>query len=223
VFDRGHAKKERLMSEEVFKAIVDQLAEMGFWGRLSPHFYGEPLLDERLSKLMAYARKKLPLTKLVIFTNGDLLDPELYKELVDAGVDGFLVTQHGEKPSPKLVKLRRQREEKPDRGIRFDYRVFTSESELSNRAGLVDHAVLETKTDCDIPSENITIDHEGNVILCCNDYHSTVTWGNVREQHLTEIWQGKEYQRIRRNLKKGEFELEICRKCASGKLGLSET
>jgi radical SAM protein with 4Fe4S-binding SPASM domain len=221
-FDRGHAKNEKLMGEDVFRLIVDQLAEVGFWGRLSPHFYGEPLLDERLEGLMAYARKKLPLTKLVIFTNGDLLGPDRYQSLVNAGVDGFLVTQHGERPSPKLVKLRRKLDQTPDdRGIRFDYRAFTSESELSNRAGLVDHALLETKSDCGLPAENVTIDHAGNVVLCCNDYHSSVKFGNVRETHLMEIWRSEDFRRIRRDLLGGHFELEICQKCASGKLALT--
>lgn len=217
-FDRGHAKNEKLMGEDVFRLIVDQLAQVGFWGRLSPHFYGEPLLDERLEGLMAYAREKLPLTKIVIFTNGDLLGPDRYQSLVNAGVDGFLVTQHGERPSPKLVKLRRKLERKPERGIRFDYRAFTSESELSNRAGLVDHEHLETKTDCDLPAQNVTIDHSGNVVLCCNDYHSSVSFGNVRETHLMDIWRSEDFRRIRKDLLGGHFELEICQKCASGKL-----
>ena len=219
VFDRGSIHNENLMEEATFRTIVDQLASLGFWGRLSPHFYGEPLLDKRLPELMAYARKRLPYTKLVIFTNGDLLAPTVYDTLLEAGVDGFLVTQHGPKPPPNIVRLRRHRDEQGAR-VPLDYRVFTSETELSNRAGLVDHAALETKTDCSLPSENVTIDYQGNVILCCNDYHSTVTFGNVREQHLAEIWRSEKYKTLRRNLRHGDFELEICKKCASGKLGL---
>lgn len=224
VFDRGSIPNEKLMEEATFRAIIDQLASLGFWGRLSPHFYGEPLLDKRLPELMAYARQRLPYTKLIIFTNGDLLGPATYDALIDAGVDGFLVTQHGSKPPPNIVRLRRHREEHhastPRRSARLDYRVFTPQTELSNRAGLVDHAALETKADCSIPSENVTIDYRGNVILCCNDYHSTIKFGNVLEQHLGEIWNDAKYRSIRRNLKRGNFELEICKKCASGNSGL---
>jgi len=219
VFDRGSIHNEKLMEESTFRTIVDQLANLGFWGRLSPHFYGEPLLDKRLPQLMAYARQRLPYTKLVIFTNGDLLAPSVYDTLLEAGVDGFLVTQHGPKPPPNIVRLRRHRDEQGARAP-LDYRVFTSETELSNRAGLVDHAALETKTDCSLPSENVTIDYQGNVVLCCNDYHSTVRFGNVLEQDLAEIWRSEKYKTLRRNLRRGEFELEICKKCASGKLGL---
>ena len=221
VFDRGELKNERLMPLGTFCTIVDQLADLRFWGRLSPHFYGEPLLDRRLPDLMAYARSKLPYTKLVIFTNGDLLSTAVYQRLVDAGVDGFLVTQHGKKPAPELVRLRQHRDHHPEPHVRFDYRMFTRETELSNRAGLVDHGALETKSECSLPAENVTIDHAGNVVLCCNDYHSSVKFGNVHEAHLAQIWQGARYQQIRKGLKQGRFDLEICRKCASGKSGLN--
>ena len=220
VSDRGSIHNQRLMEETTFRTIIDQLASLGFWGRLSPHFYGEPLLDERLPDLMAYARKRLPYTKLVIFTNGDLLSPTAYDALMQAGVDGFLVTQHGPKAPPNIVRLRRHREENPGTHAQLDYRVFTSQTELSNRAGLVDHEALETKSDCSLPSENVTIDYQGNVVLCCNDYHSTIKFGNVLEQHLAEIWNGETYKSTRRNLLGGNFELEICKKCASGKQGL---
>lgn len=220
VFERGQLKNERLMAESTFRTIIDQLASLGFWGRLSPHFYGEPLLDERLPDLMAYARRRLPYTKLVIFTNGDLLDPGAYDRLVEAGVDGFLVTQHGKKPPPNIVRLRRHRVDQRPRHVKLDYRVFTPATELSNRAGLVDHAFLETKTDCWLPSENVTIDYRGNVVLCCNDYHSSVQFGNVEQQHLGEIWRGSAYQAVRKQLREGTFALEICKKCASGKNGL---
>jgi radical SAM protein with 4Fe4S-binding SPASM domain len=92
---------------------------------------------------------------------------------------------------------------------------------LSNRAGLIDHAQLETKTNCSLPSDNVTIDYQGNVILCCNDYHSSIKFGNVREQHLLEIWTKPGYQKLRKNLRRGRFDLEICKKCASGRAGLA--
>jgi radical SAM protein with 4Fe4S-binding SPASM domain len=221
-FDRGQLRNEKLMEVSTYRKIVDQLADLRFWGRLSPHFYGEPLLDKRLVELMAYTRRRLPLTKLVIFTNGDLLSPELYQRFAEAGIDGFLVTQHGPKEPSNLVRLRRHRSEPGAARLRFDYRSFTSETELSNRAGLVDHDVLETKQDCLLPSENVTIDYEGNVILCCNDYHSSIKFGNVNQSHLGDIWSDERFRRIRHNLAQGVFDLEICKKCASGRKGLAE-
>lgn len=47
-YDRG----KHLMSEKCYKKIIDELAGIGFRGRVSPHFYGEPLLDKRLPDLI---------------------------------------------------------------------------------------------------------------------------------------------------------------------------
>lgn len=52
-YDRGN----NYMDKKLFKKIIDELTSIPYKGRLSPHFYGEPLLDERLPKLLAYARK----------------------------------------------------------------------------------------------------------------------------------------------------------------------
>ena len=218
VFERGLLKNTQALADELFYRIVDQLAELRFVGRMSPHFYGEPLLDERLPKFIRYFRSKLPLAKFVIFTNGDYLTLELYETLVEAGVDGLLITEHGSKMPPGVNEVLAHRKRHGTDGVIVDYRKFTSETELSNRGGVVEHENLETKEDCDLPAENITIDHRGNVVLCCNDYHSSVTFGNIAEERLLDIWRKPNFVKLRRELRQGTFELEICKKCAAGKI-----
>lgn len=215
-FDRGLLKNEQRLSEELFERLLDQLAELKFTGRLSPHFYGEPLLDDRLERLVARYRTRLPLAKVVIFSNGDYLTVDRYLSLIDAGVDGFLVTQHSQQELPGVRAVQTYRRAHGADGVRFDFRAFSAQTELSNRGGLVQHALLETKADCHLPADNVTIDHEGNVILCCNDYFSSVSFGNIGREHLGDIWNKPSYVRLREELKRGRFELEICRKCAAG-------
>ncbi|PID51799.1 MAG: hypothetical protein CR972_05305, partial [Candidatus Moraniibacteriota bacterium] len=95
ISDRGAIKNERLMPVDVYKKIIDELAELDFTGRLSPIFYGEPLLRKDLADLMRYTCQKMPRAHIKMTTNGDLLTVERYLELVDAGVKKFLITQHG--------------------------------------------------------------------------------------------------------------------------------
>lgn len=220
-FERGLLRNEQRMSERLFERLVEQLADLNFSGRLSPHFYGEPLLDERLEQWVALVRRKLPLVKVVIFSNGDYLDLPRYHSLVAAGVDGFLITQHSEKELKGVTRIQEQRRRVGSQGVLFEFRKFDAGTELSNRGGLVDHDTVETKVDCRMPSENVTIDHAGNVILCCNDYFGSVKFGNIAERHLRDIWREPEYVRIRRELKRGRFELELCQRCAQGKRGLA--
>ena len=60
VYDRSLKHNSHLMSEHLFMKIINDLKEMRFAGRISPHFYGEPLLDKRLYRLMKYAHDTLP-------------------------------------------------------------------------------------------------------------------------------------------------------------------
>ncbi len=89
-YDRG----DYYMTTELFKKIIKDLADFPFVyrGRISPHFFGEPLMDDRLVSLMAYTKKHLPMAILIIHTNGLLLNNSQVEALVDAGVNGFIVT-----------------------------------------------------------------------------------------------------------------------------------
>ena len=69
------------MSEETYMKLIDDLARLHFRGRLSPHFYGEPLLDTRLPELISYAKKRCPNCYILVSTNGDFLTEELLKKL----------------------------------------------------------------------------------------------------------------------------------------------
>ncbi len=214
--ERGLLKNEQRMGDDLFERLLGQLADLRFAGRISPHFYGEPLLDERLESWIARCRGKLPLAKIVVFTNGDYLDVARYQSLVRAGLDGLLVTQHSAKPLRGVEAVLEHRRQHGAAGVRLDYRRFDADTELSNRGGLVEHDKLEVKTSCRIPAENVTIDHQGNVILCCNDYFSTVSFGNIGSEHLRDIWNKQSLRQLRRDLARGRFELDICKRCAAG-------
>ena len=73
------------MDEALFRSIIDSLKEMDFSGRVSPHFYGEPLVDRRILKFIAYTREKLPKAFIKLFTNGDLLTYDLFLKLLESG------------------------------------------------------------------------------------------------------------------------------------------
>ncbi|MBU1121026.1 radical SAM protein, partial [Candidatus Micrarchaeota archaeon] len=71
-------REKGLMETNLYKKIINELSETKYNGRLSPHFYNEPLLDKRLLLLMSYTRDKLPEAFICVYTNGDLLDRKLF-------------------------------------------------------------------------------------------------------------------------------------------------
>ncbi|MDP2307834.1 MAG: radical SAM protein [Pseudomonadota bacterium] len=201
------------MSEALFCSILDQLAAMGFRGRLSPHFFGEPLVDPRLPKLMAEARRRLPGARIVIYTNGDALTPNKARALLDAGVSLFVVTFEGGE-SEAFQKTRAALPWWTMRR-RFLVRHFTDDVKSPyNRGGSVLFGESELHMEsCHAPSSTLVVDAWGKLKLCPNDYYGREDWGDLNETPLGELWDLPRFRRTRRQLLRGEFRKDICRTC----------
>jgi len=216
--ERGLLKNKKLMDEKLFKKIINELALIKFSGRISPHFYGEPLLDLRIFDFVAFINKKLPKARISFVSNGDYLTIEVYEKLAKAGVTDFFVTEHGDKMIPNIKKLFDYLEDKPYKPKIF-YDKFDENTPLYNRGGLVDPVVVDCKPRCSYFDNPLTIDYAGNVILCCNDYFSSTKFGNLKDKKLMSIWNSYHYRKIRKDLRNEKYDLEICQKC----VGIIET
>jgi len=84
-YERGLEKNKKLMDEELFKKIINELSKIKYQGKVELYSYGEPLTDERLPKLVNYAKYKLPKADIEINSNGFLLTLELYHKLIKNG------------------------------------------------------------------------------------------------------------------------------------------
>ncbi|PLN98271.1 radical SAM/SPASM domain-containing protein [Klebsiella michiganensis] len=203
-----NGRGEHLMPVEIFKKAIDDLSKIKYSGRISPHFFGEPLLDDRLPELMAYARKKLPHAQIVIHTNGLRLSKDKYDKCINSGVDGFLVTQHTRKIPKNIIDI-------VDSGYakHGTIKVRTIDSlTLFNRGGAVKPKKERKMTYCYYLSDEISITHTGNVV-CTNDFGETHVFGNVNESNLLDIWNSYEFRKIRNEVRKGVFNLDMCKKC----------
>ncbi|MCM1251870.1 MAG: radical SAM protein [Clostridium sp.] len=80
--------KKGFMEYSLFCKIVDDLCE--FDGRLKQmvfHLLGEPLMHPQIVDMIVYAKKKNVSQKLIMYTNGDRLTPEVSRMICDAGID----------------------------------------------------------------------------------------------------------------------------------------
>lgn len=203
---------DNYMPEAMFSKIIDNLADIKYEGRISPSFYGEPFLDDRLIKLLSYARKKLPKAQLIIHSNGTKINKSMYRELVEVvGIDGIFITKHLPKyPKPVLSLLADEKDAKKHIKLREidDLIVF-------NRGGTVEHIKgTHSMKKCYFISDQIAITYKGNVI-CSNDFHSKEIYGNVNSNHLVrEIWHGELFTNRRNRLRRGKFDAEVCKMCS---------
>ncbi len=200
-------REKGVMSEEMWKKIIDELSHLRYKGRISPHFYGEPLLDKRLAKFISYARTGCPDSYILIDTNGDYLNENLIKRLISSGVNKFFVTSYDESIPDHLRLLRNKFPANISLRSHLDFKKV-------NRSG----KIFDVKTVCDKicynPTFQLIIDWQGDVLLCCMDYYKEVTFGNVKDCRILDIWSNDRLQNNRIQLRKGNREsISICKYC----------
>jgi radical SAM protein with 4Fe4S-binding SPASM domain len=214
-YNRGLKKNEKRMNEKLFKKIIEELAEINYRGIIRPFFYGEPLVDERMSKWVKHIKEKLPKAKVFLNTNGLVLTIPIYKKLCQAGVDYFMISQYTEKMLSNVKEVFEYLQTRPQEENKINYRVFNKEEfTLSNRGGEVDVPVIAERPFCAYPGHyDLSIDYKGDVLLCCNDYHGKVIFGNVKNERIIDIWKKLSYYKLRKEVRTGTYKLPICKKC----------
>ena len=67
------------------------------------------------------------------------------------------------------------------------------------------------------PVERMHILSNGDVIFCCQDWKHSIILGNIKNNTISEIWNGTKYQEVRKSLyDKNKKSPEICIKCKLG-------
>lgn len=208
-----YKRPDKKLDMEYIKKIFFELSNLSFKGTIIFTGYNEPLMDLRIETIIRYLRSHLPNNEVMIYTNGDFLNLDLFKKLSKLNII-FMITAHKKKMNANLENLGNivnniSKEQKKQIYIRKNI----ENDILSSRCGLVKVKNPEKRPCCIIPYVEMTIDHNGNIILCCNDYFSSIKFGNIKKDRLIEVWNKGWYKRIRTNLRFGKFDLPICKKC----------
>ena len=175
--------------------------------------------DPRLLRWISHMRKELPKSRLKIVTNGDYLTQDSYESLIQAGLDVIFVSKH----SKKLKKACRElldslSKEEWEKHIVFNdfYSDFNDDQGmLTNRGGDVELKVEADKkppVNC-VYSTYPVINTYGDLIICCQDFHSKYVFGNIMERHLSDVWFDENNLKVRKRIYKSQFDLSICKNC----------
>lgn len=235
---RNARKTRAMMSEHVLYRILDDLADMGFEGRVSPYLFNEPLLDPRVFAIMSAVRRRLPDNVIFLNSNGDALRDDSFKDrFARCDIDGIhLNCYDDEKAYRGMLALVERMAQEHSR-----IRVHTSGSLrlLPSRNGFINVKVVwipsarpnfwnrggnaqgvgstlgsKTKVACEFPFEQMYINHLGQAILCCSDWHFEVVMGDIRKSSIGEIWGDDIYQRYRFMHAAGlGRQLKLCNTC----------
>lgn len=61
--------------------------------------------------------------------------------------------------------------------------------------------------------DKLTVQWDGGVVLCCNDFDKTVPLGNIMQTPLKEIWRHPRIEAYRKRVAKGDYSLPLCNSC----------
>lgn len=203
------------MSADKVYDLIDQVAELGFKGKIGFHRLSESFLDPRIFDFISYAKKKG--MRYVDSTNGDVLksNPDLCNKL-DGVADGLVIGLYDYKnffEKQKKIVFWERKFKKTE--IRFslpleNLKIRRNSEIYSEYAD--NEAVLEQP--CSRTS-NLKVRYDGEVSLCCQDDLCSFGLGNVFESNIKDIWFSEKYIELVEDLKKpgSRRKYELCKKC----------
>lgn len=98
--------------------------------------------------------------------------------------------------------------------------VTVKEQDQEHMYGMLD--TVENNRICPQPFYQMVIHSDGTVSPCCTDYDKKLIVGDIREKSLKEIWNGEQYQALRKCILQDDLkEGMLCRKCTFPSCGAS--
>lgn len=233
------------MPEKMYLSILNQLAEIDYDKEITYSRYNEPLAyKEIILKRISQARKILPKAKLRTNTNGDYVTFEYINELRDAGLNELFIQQYLANNEQYDHDKMKKRMLKKIKGLGVEYKVI---SDVDNHRieydliveGITVHLrarnfavegtartkkVAEFNKDyvrtkpCMQVFNNMYIDYNGTVMVCCNTRsdvpeHKNGVMAHINDAPIWDIYRNEKYKPWREHLKDESPKSGICAGC----------
>lgn len=214
-----------VMSDELFRSIVDQLKELQYSGRFTTFSNNEPLLDERIVEFNKYAREQLPKARIHMYTNGTLFTLDKFKNLIGY-LDELIIDNYNQelKLIKPCVEIKEYIEAHPELELNKKVTIVLRKPQeiLTSRGGdAPNRSELREYPDerCLLPYKQMIVRPTGQVSLCCNDALGKWTLGDLTKETITEVWYGTKFSKVREVLYKGRQYCGNCKYCDTFSMG----
>jgi radical SAM protein with 4Fe4S-binding SPASM domain len=198
------------------RKIGAELFAIGYAGAVVLCGFGEPMLHPQLEEIVRiFGREQW---RLELVTNGDRLTVEVIAGLYELGVTFFVVSLYD---GPHQVEPMRQRFEAAGVSAyllrdRWHAEADSFGLKLTNRAGTVsvgDQDPVDVARPCHYPAYQMTVDWNGDVLLCPQDWHKKLKFGNLAAQPLLDVWTSPALNKRRMALIDGRRCAAPCNGC----------
>lgn len=219
-----YPNKKLYMEKRVIDRLITQLKENNYNGAIHISGFGEPLLNPDILDHIIYIKNNLNDCYLELTTNGDFLTAEKV-QILKNHVDRIVVDCYdGEEQASAREQMFKSVSFNKFalRRLWYDTEQQSLEEKVqewnfNNRAGAVTNIKFDvTGKQCYIPFYRITIDWNGDIVLCCNDWHRQQTGlGNILATPFYDLWFSDQLTHVRRNLASGCRIDSACKNCST--------
>lgn len=198
--------KKKIMNKKTFENIINHLVNIKYEGEIRFGGFGEPLLNKKILQYLKYARQKLKNKVIIaIHTNGDYLNKSYIKFFEKNRIRAYVSLHDNSKNTLKHISKYKK--------SKFIFIRNMKDSYLTTCGGIISVPKREIKTKCIHSQLILTINSEGKIILCCEDFFSEYIFGDLNKNSIKKIWNNIKYKKIRNNLTKGLHKYKICKYC----------
>lgn len=217
----------KVMTEELFKKIIDELAMWNYSGKVGLYSNNEPFLDSRIPEWQKYAKEKVPNAYWHLYTNGTLLTVELLEKMLP-NIDEILIDNYNDDGAmnPPVEKISEYLNQHKDVSSKVNICMRKQTEILNSRGGQAPNKKNKAKCSkarCVLPFQQMIIRPDGKLSLCCADALGKYTLGDVNTASLQQIWCSESYRKIRETMRnQGRKALNLCNRCdvVGGKLDI---
>ena len=211
------------MDEEIFKKIIDELADIDYSGVITLNINNEPFLDKKMIDKLKYIREKIPKAYSYIYTNGSLLTLDKidliikYNLLDEIVINNYSTKYQLNKQNKKIYNYlkSKQLKFKITINLRYCHEILSNRANTSpNKKG---RRVINSY--CSIPFTDLNIFPNGNVGICCCDTKEVTNFGNVFDNNIIDIFNNIKFKNLRLKMLNGRNNNDFCKYCDFNDIG----
>lgn len=222
--DKNYPDVKEFISTNLLDKLISDLAAVDYKGLILFSGFVEPMIDVNIYSHIEKIRKCLPLVKIDMVTNGDVLNASRISKLKDSGLSTLLISVYdGEESAMEFNQMC------IDAGLQEDEYVIrhrylpadqTFGITINNRSGMMVNAEYSIpplsaplSDPCFYPHYTFFMDYLGDVLICPHDWGKKKVVGNIMNNTFLEIWNSAEFNVVRRLLADGKRNFSPCRTC----------
>lgn len=197
--------KLKVIDEELWNLFKRRVQEWRWRGMVGLSRYNELSLVKGSERYVAEIREIGALPH--VFSNGD--KPDQIRAWCREGAFRIVITEHPPKKEGWKEQVLELQEEFP----KIIVVKALAPDMLHNHGGKVEVKEAQRAPSYCRAQNTLTINIEGNALICCLDFHSQHTFGNVKEHSFEEIWRGEKYLKVRRAIIDRKAGTKLCSTC----------